>query len=254
MIQDNIPLVTVAVPSFNQGLYLADALESIFAQGLSMEVLVADGGSTDNSRAIIEKWQDRLTWWRSGPDGGQAAAINEAISRGTAPFVCWLNADDTYLENGLKILLSFLQSHPEAPVAYGRTWNTDERGNHTKPYWTGKFSEWHMARRCLISQPATLIRRKAWEAVGGLDESLQFSMDYDLWWKILRRFGPPVYVPEFVATNRVHPQTKTSSQRGRHNAESVAVVRKYTGGVPLKWHLAWLWSVWYKSRRNKQQA
>lgn len=254
MVLPAAPLITIAVPSFNQGRYLSDALESIFYQGLPVEVFVADGGSTDNTLAIIEKWRDRLAWWRSGPDGGQAAAINEAISHGTAPFVCWLNSDDTYLENGLKILLSFLQSHPEAPFAYGRTWNTDERGSFTKPYWTGKFSEWHLAQRCLISQPATLIRREAWEAVGGLDEGLQFSMDYDLWWKILRRCGPPVFVPEFVATNRVHKQTKTSSQRRRHYAESVAVVKRYTGGVPLKWRLSWPWSVWYKSRRNKQQV
>lgn len=248
------PLVTVAVPSFNQGRYLDDALESIFHQGVPVEVFVADGGSTDNTLAVIEKWQDRLAWWRSGPDGGQAVAINEAISHGKAPFVCWLNSDDTYLENGLKTLLSFLQSHPEVPVAYGRTWNTDESGTPTNPYWTGQFSEWHLAQRCLISQPAALIRREAWEAVDGLDESLQFSMDYDLWWRILRRSGPPVFVPEFVATNRVHAQTKTSSQRSQHNAESMAVVRRHTGGVPLKWYLAWPWSVWFKSRRNKRQA
>jgi GT2 family glycosyltransferase len=254
MIVSAAPLITVAVPSFNQGRYLADALESIFHQGLAVEVFVADGGSTDNTLAIIEKWQDRLAWWRSGPDGGQAAAINEAISHGTAPFVCWLNSDDTYFENGLNILLSFLQSHPKVPFVYGRTWNTDERGKPTKPYWTGKFSEWNLAQRCLISQPATLIRREAWEAVGGLDESLQFSMDYDLWWKILRRSGPPVFVPEFVATNRIHEQSKTSSQRCRHYAESVAVVKKYAGGVPLKWRLAWPWSVWFRSKINKQQA
>lgn len=254
MVSPADPLITVAVPSFNQGRYLADALTSIFHQGLPVEVCVADGGSTDNTRAVIEKWQNKLAWWRSNPDDGQAAAINEAISHGTAPFVCWLNSDDTYLENGLKTLLSFLQSHPEVPVAYGRTWNTDECGNRTKPYWTGKFSEWHLAQRCLISQPATLIRREAWEAVGGLDESLQFSMDYDLWWKILHRCGPPVFVPDFVATNRVYEQTKTSSQRHLHNAESVAVVRKYTGEVPLKWRLAWPWSVWLRSRINKLRA
>ncbi len=248
------PLITVAVPSFNQGRYLSDALESIFHQDLPVEIFVSDGGSTDNTLAIIEKWQHRLSWWRSSPDGGQAAAINEAISHGTAPFVCWLNSDDTYLANGLKILLSFLQSHPKAPFAYGRSWNTDERGKPTKPYWTGKFSEWHLAQRCMISQPATLIRREAWEAVGGLDENLQFAMDYDLWWKILRRSGAPVFVPEFVATNRIHAQTKTSSQRYQHHAESMAVVRQYTGGVPLKWLLAWPWSVWFRSKINKQQA
>jgi glycosyltransferase involved in cell wall biosynthesis len=71
------PLITVAVPSFNKGRYLADALESIFHQDLPVEVFVADGCSTDNSLAIIEKWQDRLAWWRSSPDGGQAAAMKQ---------------------------------------------------------------------------------------------------------------------------------------------------------------------------------
>ncbi|MCX8018772.1 MAG: glycosyltransferase, partial [Rhodocyclaceae bacterium] len=81
------PLVTIAVPSFNQGRYLETALASIFAQEVPVEVFVLDAGSTDGSVAIIQRWSKRLAGWRSHPDAGQAAAINEGIAQGRAPYV-----------------------------------------------------------------------------------------------------------------------------------------------------------------------
>ena len=69
-----------------------------------------------------------------------------------------------------------------------------------------------MAQLCIVSQPATLIRRSAWEALGGVDDSLDLALDYDLWWRIYRRFGPPLFVDEFVAVNRDHAGTKTATQ------------------------------------------
>lgn len=95
------PLVTIAVPSFNQGRFLDDALASIFRQEIEVEVFVLDGGSTDESVRVLERWAPLLAGWRSGPDGGQAAAINEGIARGRAPYVCWLNSDDWFLPGGL---------------------------------------------------------------------------------------------------------------------------------------------------------
>jgi len=241
------PRITVAVPSLNQGKFLEQALDSIAKQGLPVEIMLADAGSTDGTPDVIERWQGRLRWSRSAPDNGQASAINEAVAQGVAPYVCWLNADDTYLPHGLQTLADYLDQHPEVPAVYGRVWNTDERGQPIKPYWTSAFSEWRLAQYCFISQPGTLIRREAWEAVGGLDDSLHLAMDYDLWWKILRRFGPLAYVPEFVATNRVHNRTKTASRRREHYLEAMQTVKRYIGHVPLKWYLAWPWAVWLRS-------
>jgi glycosyltransferase involved in cell wall biosynthesis len=240
-------VVTVAVPSYNHGRYLDAALESIFAQDVAVEVFVADGGSTDDSLEIIRRWEPRLLGWRSHADAGQSVAVNEAIGKGRAPFVCWVNSDDWLLPGALQQLLAALERNPEAPMAYGRAWNFVERSRKMRPVLVRPFSERLMAQLCIVSQPATLIRRAAWDAVGGLDEELHMAMDYDLWWKLFRKFGTPAFVDEFVAVNREHAGTKTSTKRRQHYREAMAVVRKHYGRVPFKWWLAQPYAVWYRS-------
>jgi glycosyltransferase involved in cell wall biosynthesis len=249
-VKSDIPLVTVAVPSFNHGRYLNDALESIFTQRLAVEVFVMDGGSTDNSIAIIKKWERHLAGWRSERDGGQAAAINAAIALGHAPYVCWLNSDDWWLDDAMLALTHALQAEPEAAFAYGRAWNVADPGGKVSPVWVRPFTRSKMAVRCLVSQPATLIRRSAWEQVGGLDATLQMAMDYDLWWRLFNKFGTPHFVDAYVAVNRDHNQTKTNASRRLHYQEAMAIVRRHYGRIPLKWWLAQPYAVWYRSWKN----
>lgn len=241
------PRVTVAVPSYNHAAFLAEALESIFAQDVPVEVYVADAGSTDGSVDVIRRYEDRLLGWRSRADAGQAAAINEGIAAGTAPCVCWLNSDDLLLPGGLAKLLAALDAEPGAAMAYGRAWDVHDDGRRS-PVFVRPFKAWLMAQLCIVSQPATLIRRSAWEAVGGLDAALHLALDYDLWWRLYRRFGQPVFVNDFVAVNRVHAATKTATQREAHYREAIDVVRRHYGRVPLKWYLAQPYAVWYRSR------
>jgi glycosyltransferase involved in cell wall biosynthesis len=241
------PMITVAVASLNQGRFLGDALQSIFSQNVPVEVFVADGGSTDDSLSVIKKWESQLMGWRSHPDKGQAAAINEGIAKGNAPYVAWLNSDDLYLPGGLSALLCELEKCPELPGVYAQTWNVNSKLQRTSKVWVQPFSERRLAMFCIISQPATLIRRKLWEASGGLREDLHMAMDYDLWWRLYRKCGPLGYIEREVALNRNHDQTKTRTQRKRHYQEAVAVVREHYGRVPIKWWLAWPISVWLRS-------
>lgn len=241
------PLVTIAVPSFNQGRFLDEALASIFQQDVPVEVFVLDGRSTDNSLEVIRKWEHRLAGWRSHADDGQAAAVNEGIAQGRAPYVCWLNSDDWFLPGGLRSLLTHLEQHPDAPMAYGRTWNCDDATRRMSKAFVRPFSEWLMAQLCIISQPGTLLRRQVWETVGGVNPALHMAMDYDLWWRVYRRFGRPVMVNEYVAVNREHRETKTNSQRRLHYAEAMEVVRRHYGHIPLKWWLAQPYAVWFRS-------
>ncbi len=245
------PLVTVAVPSYNQGRYLEEALESIFQQDVRTEIFVADGGSSDNSREIIGKWAPKLSGWRSHPDSGQSAAINECLARGTAPYVCWLNSDDYWLRGALRELVSALEANPSCPVAYGRAWNVTEKTGKKTPVWVEPFNIDRLAFRCIICQPATLIRRCAWEAVGGLDESLKMVMDYDLWWRLFLKFGSFNSVSKFVAVNRDHDRTKTKLNRRLKHKEAITIVRKYYGRVPLKWWLAQPYTIWFKAALHR---
>lgn len=241
------PLVTIVVPSYNQGRFLNAALESIFRQDVPVEVFVMDGGSSDNSVEVIQRHEAQLAFWRSERDAGQAAAINEGIALGTAPFVAWLNSDDWYLDGALVSLLTSLERNPAAPAVYGRAWNVVEASGRRYPVWVEPFSERRLSLRCIISQPATLMRRSAWEAIGGVDSSLHLAMDYDLWWRLYKTFGPLAFTDEFVAVNRDHELTKTRNFRRRHYAEAMAVIRRHHGKVPLKWWLAQPYSVWFKS-------
>ena len=249
--------VTVAIPSLDHGRYLDEAIRSVADQPIACEIFVADGGSTDNSAEVIARWTDVLAGATSGPDGGQSAAITAAVARGKAPYVAWMNADDTYLAGGLAALARALDDHPEAPMVFGRAWITDDEGN--KRVLAGRMpaNRFVMSQRCPISQPATLIRRSVWEALGGLDESLHYAMDYDLWWRVLLRFGEPLQIADAVATSRAHLDTKTARARSAHNAEAVSVVRRHFGRVPIKWKLAWPISVlgrslYYRARRGSR--
>jgi glycosyltransferase involved in cell wall biosynthesis len=244
---DRKPVVTVAVPSFNQGRFLDDALKSIAAQKVATEIFVMDGGSTDNSPSIIRAWESRLAGWRSQKDDGQAAAINEGIARGTAPYVCWLNSDDLLVPGGLDKLVDAMERHSAWPAAYGKAWHLDDTSGRRTPAWVEQFTERRMATRCVITQPASLIRRSAWAAVGGLDVNLKMALDYDLWWRLYRAGGPLGFVDDEVAVNRNHDTTKTRIHRRLHYKEAMETVRRHHGHVPLKWWLAQPYAVWWKT-------
>lgn len=241
------PVVTIAVPSFNQARYLDEALSSIFIQEIPVEVFVVDGGSTDNSIDIIKKWQHRLSGWRSHVDDGQASAINEAIAQGRAPFVCWLNSDDWLLPGGLGKLVRALEADTRYPAVYGKAWNFVQETGRKYPVWVEQFNGSRLALRCFISQPATVIRRTAWNSVNGVDGGLHMAMDYDLWWRLYKEFGPLLYMDDYVAVNREHAETKTRRKRRLHYKEAMSVVCRHHGAVPFKWWLAQPYAVWFKS-------
>jgi glycosyltransferase involved in cell wall biosynthesis len=240
-------LVTVVVPSYNQEKFLDKALSSIFQQEVSIEVFVMDGGSTDDSVSIIKKFGKNISGWRSYLDDGQAAAINEGVKLGSAPYIFWLNSDDWLLPNGLSKLVKILENDPFLPAAYGNVWNYVQDGNKKIPVWVEDFSERRLAIRCIASQPGALVRRSAWELVGGLDESMHMAFDYDLWWKLYKSFGELKHVDEFVAVNRDHANTKTNKYKKLHYVEAMRIVKKYYGSVPFKWRILFIFRYLFSS-------
>jgi glycosyltransferase involved in cell wall biosynthesis len=241
------PLVTIVVPSLNQGIFIEEALTSIFIQNIPLEVFVMDGGSSDNSKHVIHKWESRLSGWRSHQDNGQAAAINEGISLGSAPYVSWLNSDDWLLPGALETLVYALETNKSMPAAYGQVFNFNQNTRKETPVLVEPFEERRLSIRCIISQPGTLIRRQAWQKIGGLDETLNMALDYDLWWRLYRQFGHLKYVDRKLAINRLHANTKTVRHRRLHYSEAMKIVKKYYGSLPLKWWLYYPYAVWIRS-------
>jgi GT2 family glycosyltransferase len=245
--------VAIVVPSLDQGTFLAEALESVLSQdGVDLSVAVVDGGSRDGSVDVIKRYAPRIEYWRSAPDRGQAAAINEGVERlPSSDHVGWLNADDVLLPGALARMSAYLEKHPECAGVFGDAHIIDEDGRVVGRFPTRPFTRRALAPTSIICQPASLISRGAWEAVGGLDESLHMCLDYELWWR-LSRIGPIGYLPELIACSRDHPGTKTRANQDRHYAEAFAVLRRHLGYVPWRWCLreaAHAWRAAHDGRR-----
>jgi GT2 family glycosyltransferase len=234
--------LAIAVPSLNQGRFLGAALDSVRGAGLEVRCGVLDAGSSDQSRDLLRARSAELAFWRSAPDAGQAAAVNEGVAKLTAAHadidaIGWLNADDFFLSGGLARLQHALASHPDWMAVSGRGALANEAGEITGEIPTAPFSRHRFARACTICQPASLVRRSAWERVGGLDATLDMCFDYDLWWR-LAAIGPIGYVADLVAASRDHGATKTRQRRRRYFQEATAIVRRETGGVPWHWYIS----------------
>jgi len=232
-----LPRISVVVPSLNQGRFLRQCLESIFNQQYpALEVIVMDGGSTDDSVDILRAYADRLAYWQSGPDGGQSAAINAGVARSTGTLVAWLNSDDYYWDDCLWTVGRAWADLPGRGLYIGNGFRQNERSGRRDP-----FTHRHVAlnREALrqgldyILQPATFFFRDAWQVVGGVSPDLHYCMDWDLILRIAARY-PAVLINEFLAVSREYEATKTGSGGFRRVAEIARMIASHTGdeGTP----------------------
>ncbi len=244
--------VGIAIPSFEQGRFLAQAIDSVLRQPGTVLAAVVDGGSRDESGLVIQRYGDRLAYARSRPDGGQAAAINEGVAAlGRTRYVGWLNADDLLVPGALGRMVAHLDRHPHCVAVFGRATIVDGDGRVVGEFPVHPFTRRRLARTSIICQPASLVRRTAWEAVGGLDESLHLCLDYDLWWR-LSALGDIGFVDEVLACSRDHEATKTRLRQDRMYAEAFMVLRRHLGYVPWRWCLsesAHAWRMAHAGRR-----
>lgn len=231
--------VAIVIPSLNQGQFLEDAIKSLLRQtGIDLQLALLDGESTDQTREILPFYRSKFNYFRSSSDNGQAAAINEGTSHlKEAAYVGWLSADDVLLPGGLEAMASFLELHPESIAVFGRAYVIDEKGSIIEEYGTMPFDKRSFSVKCTICQPASLIRRSAWDAVGGLDESIQTCMDYDLWWR-LSKIGEIGYLNQLIACTRDHIHSKTRMLRKKVNEEAISILLRHRNMVPRNWCMA----------------
>ncbi len=233
MIKNILPLVSIATPSYNQAQFLEETILSVLNQDYpNLEYIIIDGGSTDGSVDIIRKYEDRLAYWVSESDDGQADAINKGWRRATGSILAWLNSDDLYEPGAISTVVHFLQNHPEVAVVYGKYLRIDEYGNSlpmdgAKPRVPPQIDmrHWLTSWECPISQPSTFIRKEIIERVGMLDPSLQFALDVDLWVRIalVADFG---YVPTVLSRARMHPAAKSGRLYTVNAADVLTIANK----------------------------
>ncbi|MBZ9965032.1 glycosyltransferase [Mesorhizobium sp. BR1-1-2] len=227
-----LPRISVVVPSYNQGRFLGQCLESIVGQKYNnLELIVMDGGSTDESVSVIREFEAQIDYWQSQPDGGQSAAINAGVARATGDIVAWLNSDDLYMPDALRTVAGAMECNPKHGLYIGNGLRLDELTGIKTP-----FTRQHIAlnRRALkegldyILQPSVFFSREAWNAVGGLDPALRFSMDWDILIRIAERY-PALAINEFLSISREYEDTKTASGGMLRAAEIIAMTGKHTG-------------------------
>lgn len=205
------PLVTLVTPSYNQADFLEETLKSVAEQDYeAIEHIVVDGGSTDGSVEIIRRHEDRLAWWVSEPDGGQAAALDKGFARATGELLGWINADDTLLPGAVKVVTEALAARPDALLAYGDNLLIDERSRELGVLEARPFDLAEMLRTCQnhVPQPGSLFRRRALEAAGPLAGRGYYYFDFDFVIDV-GLAGPVIQLDHLLATYRLHDESKS---------------------------------------------
>jgi GT2 family glycosyltransferase len=218
------PLVSIVTPSFNQARYLEETLRSVLDQDYpNLEYIVVDGASTDGSVEIIRKYADKLAWWVSEQDSGQAEAINKGFSHATGEIVAWLNSDDYYLPGAISAAVSAFEENPDVVLIYADMLAVDERGETINALRYEQMDLEDLLCFQIIGQPAVFFRREALEGAGKLDPSYHFLLDHHLWLRIALH-GRILYVAQTWAAARYHAEAKNRARAAEFGHEAFRIL------------------------------
>ncbi len=219
-----MPLVSIITPSFNQARYLEQTIQSVLGQDYPrIEYIVVDGASTDGSVEIIKKYADKLAWWVSEKDSGQAEAINKGLARATGEIVAWLNSDDYYLPCAVSAAAKVFEENPDVVLVYGNMLAVDERGNAFNTLMYKQLSLQDLLCFQIIGQPAVFFRRSVLEKTGLLDPTFHFLLDHHLWIRIAQH-GKILHVDQTWAAARYHAEAKNRAKAAEFGREAFRIL------------------------------
>jgi glycosyltransferase involved in cell wall biosynthesis len=223
------PKISVITPSFNQGLFLEQTIQSVLNQNYPcIEYIIIDGGSSDATVGILKKYSRHITYWISECDSGQSEAINKGLKKATGEIVCWLNSDDLFEANALNIVSEYFSKNPEAQFVYGDGvifYHDVLRPNHL--HQSGKVDHKILSHCDPLQQPSVFWRRGIHDEVGYIDEALCYTMDWDFFMRISLKFELH-YLPISLSKYRIHASHKTSVGGAPRSVEILHFIDKYS--------------------------
>jgi len=227
--------ISIVTPVYNQARYISQTVESVLGQDYpALQYIVMDGGSTDGTVERLETYRNRLAHLHSGPDGGQAAAINAGMRLASGEVLAWINGDDIVLPGTLDVVAAYFESHPEIDVVYGHRIILDEEGRDIGRWVLPAHADAALDWADFVPQETLYWRRSAWEAVGGrLDESFAFAMDWDFLLRLRDSGARFARLPRYMGGFRVHPLQKTHAEIGTTGLDEMGrIYRRTLGRVP----------------------
>jgi glycosyltransferase involved in cell wall biosynthesis len=228
------PLVSIVVPTYHQAQYIEQTLASIVGQNWPrLELIVIDGGSTDGTREIVERYP--VQHFVSERDSGQGEAINKGFRLATGDVLAWLNSDDYYLPLTLARAIEALGDASKPQLIYGNTLLWYEQEQRAVVDRGRPFNREVLKHSAYIIQPSAFWTRALWEKTGELDESMHFVLDWD-WWLRASEHGELRYVDKTLSVYRIHPQHKSSSGNPRRVEEIVGFIERHG---PPEWAAAY---------------
>jgi glycosyltransferase involved in cell wall biosynthesis len=239
------PLVSVVMPSLNQGRFIDAAIDSVLSQDYpQVELIVADGASTDDTlhRLTRRAQADQRLRWFSEPDTGPADAVNKALARVRGTVIGWLNADDLYAPGAINRAVDAFNENSNWLMVYGNGEHVDVDGRVTGRYPTlpPQTPFLKFAEGCFVCQPTVFFRRTMVVLLGNLDESLKTAFDFDYWLRAFSFFPERIgFVDAVQAGSRLHDGGITQRSRRRVMLEGMHLLSAYLGASPQHWVLTY---------------
>jgi len=217
-------LVSIITPSYNQAPYLEQTIQSVLEQDYpNIEYIVVDGGSADSSVEVIKEYADRLAYWVSEKDSGQAEAINKGFARASGEILAWLNSDDYYMLNTISVVVRCFEQNPDVVMIYGDMLAVDGEGQITNLLKYKQLTLEDLLCFQIIGQPSVFFRRSALEKTGLLDTSFHFMLDHHLWIRLAQQ-GRILHIPQIWSAARYHADAKNRARAAEFGREAFQVL------------------------------
>lgn len=233
----NTPKISIVTPSFRQGGYIERTIKSVLDQKYpNLEYFVQDGGSQDDTVAVLKRYEGALSGWVSEKDSGQSQAINLGFAHTSGDIMAWLNSDDLLLPGALAVVIDYFNKHPEVDVIYGNRLLINENDLEIGRWILPGHDENVLSWADYIPQETMFWRRSIWNKVGGqIDESFRFAMDWDLLVRFREAGAKFAHIPVFLGAFRIHEQQKTSAAISEIGYQEMNRIReRLLGRVPAR--------------------